>query len=179
MGEKERERERQAREKQNFGDMSMGKGGSVLARQKTPPPEVLVSYFDETAEDLELTEDDLKIREIARSMDISIPDVEKVQCVFKKYDADGSGQMEKDEFEEMMTELICVGRLKGLTVPQGLLDDQWRSVDHDGSGEVEFEEFAEWYLLSYIPMQQKNEERAAYWREQKKQIRKRTSSCVS
>ena len=31
--------------------------------------------------------------------------------VFDKYDEDGSGQMEKDEFDCMMNDLICVSNL--------------------------------------------------------------------
>ena len=81
--------------------------------------------------------------------------------VFDKYDADGSGQIEKDEFKLMMTDLVCVGKLKGLEVPNGLLEDQWLSVDHDGSGEVDFDEFCEWYFFAYIPMMEKMEARGA------------------
>merc|ERR1719160_2323655 len=132
----------------------------VLAPQGEPAPDELVGFFAETAPDLGLSSAELGIREIARNLDIPIPDVEKVKAVFDKYDEDGSGQMEKEEFDMMMTDLICVGRLKGLEVPPGLLNEQWKQVDHDGSGEVDFDEFAEWYCLSYIPKKMADEERS-------------------
>jgi Ca2+-binding EF-hand superfamily protein len=135
--------------------------GNPLASGMEPSAEELVGFFSETAPDLELSSQELEIREIARNLQIPIPDVEKVKKVFDKYDADGSGQIEKDEFKLMMTDLVCVGKLKGLEVPNGLLEDQWLSVDHDGSGEVDFDEFCEWYFFAYIPMMEKMEARGA------------------
>lgn len=153
------ERERQQRS-QGIGLEKPGGGGRRCLDSRPPPEELLVSWFNETSPDLELDEGELKIREIARDLDIPIPEVEKVKAVFDKYDEDGSGQMEKEEFDMMMTDLICVGRLKGLEVPPGLLNEQWKQVDHDGSGEVDFDEFAEWYCLSYIPKKMADEERS-------------------
>merc|ERR1719487_2437868 len=159
-----RDRAEKQAKKDQFGGISMDQrraSAGVLADRGEPPAEELVGFFAETAPDLALSSAELGIREIARNLDIPIPDVEKVKRVFDKYDEDGSGQMEKDEFKLMMTDLICVGKLKGLQVPNGLLEDQWLSVDHDGSGEVDFDEFCEWYFFAYLPMMEKMEARGA------------------
>merc|ERR1719161_1946761 len=136
---------------------------SYATMGKKPLGHALVNHFieDVMVENGDISEADLKIREIARNLKIPLPDVEKVKKVFDKYDEDGSGQMEKEEFKLMMTDLICVGKLKGLQVPNGLLEDQWLSVDHDGSGEVDFDEFCEWYFFAYLPMMEKMEARGA------------------
>jgi Ca2+-binding EF-hand superfamily protein len=130
---------------------------------KKPLGSALVNYFIEESlvENGDLTEDDLKIREIARDLNITFPEIEKVKRVFDKYDEDGSGLMEKDEFALMMKDLICVGKLKGQEVPRALLENQWRGVDHDGSGEVEFDEFCEWYFFAYLPMMAEMESKAS------------------
>lgn len=70
-------------------------------------------------------------------------DLDKVKKMFDQYDEDGSGEMERDEFECMIHQLvgakpgdISAERLKGF----------WREIDRDGSGAAEFSEFVEWYL---------------------------------
>merc|ERR1719389_1548188 len=145
-------------------------GGTVQKDEKSyammgkkPLGSELVNYFIEESlvENGDLNEDDLKIREIARNLNITYPEIEKVKKVFDKYDEDGSGMMEKDEFDCMMNDLICVGKLKGQEVPKALLDSQWKGVDHDGSGEVDFDEFCEWYFFAYKPMMAEMEAKGA------------------
>merc|ERR1719174_312611 len=130
---------------------------------KKPMGHQLVNFFMEEVmlESGDLTDEDLRIREIARELGISFPEIEKVKKVYDKYDEDGSGQMEKDEFAMMMNDLVCVGKLKGHEVPRALLEDQWKGVDHDGSGEVDFEEFCEWYFFAYQPMMAEMEAKGA------------------
>merc|ERR1719440_306460 len=129
---------------------------------KKPNGAALVNFFNEDVmlQSGDLTDEDLKTREIARELGITFPEIEKVKAVFDKYDEDGSGKMEKDEFRLMMTDLVCVGKLKGQEVPRALLEDQWKGVDHDGSGEVDFDEFCEWYFFAYTPMMKEMESKA-------------------
>jgi len=146
-----------SRQKNQHGDDSYALMG------KKPLGKDLINAFNEESllERGDLTEDDIQTREVARSLGISFPEIEKVKKVFDKYDEDGSGQMEKDEFDCMMNDLICVGKLKGQEVPKALLDSQWKGVDHDGSGEVDFDEFCEWYFFAYKPMMAEMEAKGA------------------
>lgn len=70
-------------------------------------------------------------------------ELDKIKKQFDKYDADGSGFIDSEEFTIMIcgflgarTDDISAERLKGW----------WREIDADGSGEVDFPEFVEWYL---------------------------------
>ena len=46
-------------------------------------------------------------RELARHMGLEIWAIEKFRVAFDKYDADGSGEIEFDEFSDMVQELLC------------------------------------------------------------------------
>jgi len=70
-------------------------------------------------------------------------DLDKCKKMFDKYDEDGSGEMEQDEFESMVHQLV--GAKPG-EISAERLKAFWREIDLDGSGAVEFSEFVEWYL---------------------------------
>eukprot|EP00931_Biecheleriopsis_adriatica_P011877 TRINITY_DN11296_c0_g1_i1.p1 TRINITY_DN11296_c0_g1~~TRINITY_DN11296_c0_g1_i1.p1 ORF type:complete len:343 (+),score=78.72 TRINITY_DN11296_c0_g1_i1:62-1090(+) len=69
--------------------------------------------------------------------------LDKVKKTFDRFDADNSGIIDRDEFEEMVVSLC--GGTKG-DYSQERLASFWREIDKDGSGEVDFAEFTEWYL---------------------------------
>lgn len=69
--------------------------------------------------------------------------LDKIRRVFDKFDTDGSGELDKDEFELM----ICVYMgAKKADISKDRLSTWWREIDVDGSGLVEFPEFVEWYV---------------------------------
>lgn len=70
-------------------------------------------------------------------------DLDKVRRVFVKYDTDGSGVMDKDEFELMI--VVYLGATRA-DISKERLATWWREIDADGSGEVEFPEFVDWYV---------------------------------
>jgi len=70
-------------------------------------------------------------------------ELDKVKKMFDRYDEDGSGEMEQDEFESMIYQLV--GAKQG-DISLERLKSFWREIDRDGSGAVDFSEFVEWYL---------------------------------
>jgi len=70
-------------------------------------------------------------------------DLDKVKKMYDKFDDDGSGEMEQDEFESMIHQLV--GAKPG-DISAERLKAFWREIDRDGSGAVDFPEFVEWYL---------------------------------
>lgn len=81
--------------------------------------------------------------EICAKHGIDANDLDKVQRVFEKYDTDGSGVLDKDEFELMI--VVYLGATKA-DISKDRLAAWWREIDLDGSGAVEFPEFVEWYV---------------------------------
>jgi hypothetical protein len=83
------------------------------------------------------------VKEIAQKHGLSEVDLDKIKQKFDTFDTDKSGEIEFDEFEQMM------GSLLGLKEPSDLpverMNRFWREIDVDGSGSVDFGEFVEWY----------------------------------
>ena len=65
--------------------------------------------------------------------------MDKIFFVFNNYDGDGSGEIEEDEFRELIQ--VITG---GAEMQEKKLKDLWLSLDVDHSGEVNFEEFLTW-----------------------------------
>lgn len=83
------------------------------------------------------------VKQVAQKHGMSEVDLDKIKKKFDMYDTDKSGEIEFDEFEQMM------GNLLGLKDPGDLPAERmnrfWREIDVDGSGSVDFGEFVEWY----------------------------------
>ena len=60
--------------------------------------------------------------------------------MFKKFDADGNGTIEKDEFTKLMIEVKC---------PSDKIQEALKSLDKDGNGKISFPEFLKW--LNWLP----------------------------
>merc|ERR1711871_585463 len=100
----------------------------------------LTKIFDE--ESL-LSEQQKADRALARKWKVSIGDAEVLRHQFNKYDLDGSGEIDKDEFSCILRELIKCKNADD--IPQERFDHYWREIDFDQSGVVDFEEFLLWY----------------------------------
>lgn len=85
----------------------------------------------------------VSLDEICAKHGIGPNDLDKVRRVFEKYDTDGSGVMDKDEFELMI--VVYMGATRA-DISKERLATWWREIDSDGSGEVDFPEFVEWYV---------------------------------
>lgn len=89
------------------------------------------------------TPDQLASWKLAREYGLSAVEVEGVRAQFVKFDTDGSGQIEFDEFRKLLNTLLKVPKKLGL--PDSRVEQFWQEVDLDGSGSVCFEEFFIWY----------------------------------
>lgn len=96
------------------------------------------------AQDMLLTDEQRWIRTIAKKFEVPIDDIEAVKRVFDKYDEDGSGHLELEEFSLMLEKLLKVP--PELELPKGRVKSYFAEIDLDGSGEVDFEEFLDWYV---------------------------------
>ncbi|XP_046848651.1 calmodulin-like protein 12 [Xenia sp. Carnegie-2017] len=66
--------------------------------------------------------------------------LKKAVELFKKFDADGNGAIEKDEFTNLMIAINC---------PRNKIPEALKSLDSDGDGKISFPEFLNW--LNWLP----------------------------
>eukprot|EP00438_Fugacium_kawagutii_P026248 Skav233563 [mRNA] locus=scaffold563:660781:661975:- [translate_table: standard] len=83
-------------------------------------------------------------RELARFMGLEIWAIEKFRVAFDKYDADGSGEIEFDEFSDMVQELLKIP--SGHELPYDRLMTMWRTADMNQKGFLDFREFCFFYV---------------------------------
>eukprot|EP00930_Biecheleria_cincta_P036581 TRINITY_DN25074_c1_g2_i1.p1 TRINITY_DN25074_c1_g2~~TRINITY_DN25074_c1_g2_i1.p1 ORF type:complete len:642 (-),score=92.34 TRINITY_DN25074_c1_g2_i1:201-2126(-) len=84
------------------------------------------------------------IRRMARKLGAPVVEIEHVKRHFDSFDTDGSGQIEYDEFCNLLGKLLNLPDMSAL--PESRIKSFWREVDEDGSGVIEFHEFVPWYV---------------------------------
>jgi Ca2+-binding EF-hand superfamily protein len=99
------------------------------------------------SEEMVLNEKDQQIRNISRNVQIPLIDVERFWTAFRKFDTDGSGNIEYEEFTDLLHVLMKVP--KGHVLPKERVQSLWRQADADGSGEINFEEFVMFYIQRF------------------------------
>lgn len=96
------------------------------------------------SEDILADDEQRFIRRIARKLDAPVVEIEMVKRHFDSFDTDRSGQIEYDEFYQLLGKLLNLDDMSDL--PESRVKSFWREVDDDGSGVIEFSEFAPWYV---------------------------------
>jgi len=89
---------------------------------------------------------DRENRSLAREYDLPILDVERYRKDFNKFDNDGSGLIDQEEFTQMVMLIMKVQDPSD--VPKQRLARYWTEIDADHSGEVTFSEFVKWCACS-------------------------------
>jgi Ca2+-binding EF-hand superfamily protein len=84
------------------------------------------------------------VRALAAKHGLTYHDIERYQVAYKKFDADGSGLIEFDEFTNLLNKLLKIP--KGQSLPKERVKNLWMKADADGSGEIDFEEFVVFYM---------------------------------
>jgi hypothetical protein len=87
---------------------------------------------------------DSLIFKLARHHNITPVEVDKVKQWFDKYDTDHSGEIDYEEFADMMRSILKVKDKEDLSSDRLLRF--WKEIDTDGSNGVDFGEFLVWYL---------------------------------
>lgn len=142
--EDEKRQLEKAANKEKWGNMI----GSVFQKNQafnsaTPTPDELIKYFSEE----HLSDDEKMTRRVAREHGIPIPDAEVIKNMFDMFDEDKSGEIEKDEFKEILR--ILLGVKEKHDFPERRLDEFWRSANTDQMGGVDFPEFLVWYFQNF------------------------------
>jgi len=90
-----------------------------------------------------LTEHQRYLRDLAAQFDLEYDKVEEIHKEFKRWDANGSGDIEYNEFLQLMTKLLAVNDTSCLVGSR--MEKFFREIDIDSSGKIELEEFVKWY----------------------------------
>merc|ERR1740117_1945175 len=83
------------------------------------------------------------LRELAQKHELPVNTLEQIHDQFHVVDADQSGSIEEEEFDELVLKLH--GAKERSDVPNGRMKFFWQQADRDGSGEIDFEEFIQWF----------------------------------
>jgi hypothetical protein len=97
-------------------------------------------YF---CEDVSLDRPKRRLRSVARQYSMHHDDVETYKRLFSKFDTDGNGTIDRQEFEKLLYQCTKIPEEFGL--PADRIKHFWQVADDDGSQEIEFEEFLTFY----------------------------------
>jgi len=90
-------------------------------------------------EDFHLDAKEQKLRKLARKLGVSANEIDVFKRHFDSFDADGSGNIDEEEFRDVLYK--CGKVPKHIGLPVGRIRQMWMQADIDGSGEIDFEEF--------------------------------------
>lgn len=104
-------------------------------------------------EELMTSENQRELRKIAKAYGVSVTDVEDIKAQFDACDTDQSGEVEFDEFENILHRCLKVPENAG--IPPSRVRYFWAQIDTDGSGNINFHEFFRWWLKYFPPAKRK------------------------
>jgi len=96
---------------------------------------------------MNLTKGDIENRAVAQRVGCDAEQIDRFRTMFDKFDIDGSGDIDMDEFRELLR--ILMKTPKHVEIPENRVENLYRECDADGSGEVDFEEFVTFYLRHF------------------------------
>lgn len=99
------------------------------------------------SEDLLLTDEERRLRQIARQHGVQTDFVEQVKRCFDSFDKDSSGEVDRPEFGQLLNKLLKVP--PNYELPPSRVQYFWAQVDTDNSGKAVFEEFLQWYIKNF------------------------------
>jgi len=95
-------------------------------------------------EDMLLTEDEQRMRQLAKMHNISTTYLDHIRLAFDTYDRDGSGSIDESEFEQVLHKALKMPA--HVQLPPKRIKYFWAEIDTDASGKACFEEFLQWWL---------------------------------
>ena len=90
---------------------------------------------------------DEMFKKLSKKFGLDVNMVEHIHNIFRRFDEDGSGEIEYDEFTQMMCDML--GAEHG-EVPEKRLRQFWHEIDIDQSHCIEFEEFMVFYVQNFL-----------------------------
>jgi len=101
-------------------------------------------------EDLLLSPEEQWLRSLAKKYSLSATYVDQIKRCFDTYDTDKSGEVDVDEFEQILNKVLRIPI--GMRLPRSRIMYFWTEIDCDQSGTAPFEEFLLWWMR-HFPVQ--------------------------
>jgi hypothetical protein len=94
-----------------------------------------------------LQPNDELFKKLSKQYNLDMNMIESIFNIFQRYDEDGSGEIEYEEFSRMMCEMLAAAEGD---VPEKRLHQFWQEIDIDKSRCIEFEEFLLFYVQNFL-----------------------------
>jgi len=96
---------------------------------------------------MNLPEDDMRLRDIAQRLCLPVSEMDLYKSMYDKFDTDGSGYIDLDEFRELMH--VLTKSPPDYRIPESRIKMFWHDCDTDSNGKVDLEEFASFYVKHF------------------------------
>lgn len=94
-----------------------------------------------------LSKEEIEIRDIGRRLGLTAMEMDHYKVMYDKFDTDGSGDIDFEEFGDLIHILMKIDGDDKL--PHSRILNFWHECDADGSGEVDLEEFITFHLKHF------------------------------
>jgi len=106
------------------------------------------------SEDVLLPLEQKELRKMARKFEMKITDVEYYKRCFDSFDSDGSGEVDAEEFSQLLAILLKIP--PHMELQKQRVQQFWRETDIDGGGSITFDEFLLFYKKYFEKTSSKN-----------------------
>lgn len=108
-------------------------------------------YHDRGFEEyMNLDKREIELRRAGEKLGLNVAEMEHYKKEFERFDTDGSGEIELDEFRELLNVLLKVPA-NGEKIPESRVQSFWRICDLDGNGSLDLVEFVTFWLKHFEP----------------------------
>jgi hypothetical protein len=106
-----------------------------------------VSNMFGSVNQVSLSSGDSLVYSLAKLYNVTAPTIDKVKKRFDTFDTDGSGNIEYNEFLQML--LVLLGARTVEDISEKRIYRFWKEIDRDSSGSISFPEFCGWFLQNF------------------------------
>eukprot|EP00434_Breviolum_minutum_P018844 symbB.v1.2.016623.t1/scaffold1267.1/size127731/1 len=97
--------------------------------------------------DLLVDDKEKQIRTLAKVNGLDAMSMDKVRRSFTSFDLDRSGEVDQEEFENVLREVLDIP--PHLHIPPSRIRFFWKEIDEDDSGKASFQEFLNFWLCQF------------------------------
>lgn len=93
------------------------------------------------------TAEERDFRRFARDMGVELLDLDEVRRLFKSFDTDGTGDLDREEFTQAIISIYNIRNRADVSATR--FQRMWREADLNFNGVIDFKEFFTWYVSQF------------------------------